>query len=237
MAKVVYTDLELEGFGAIRTMSDMFRADHRGGTAQTGDEVFLTDDRGHKLVFQGEGLVFDGSTFTAGTVDTILITNGDDEVYVQATRIKRDAVDLFTALDSDDFTDTMFNKAVNAGKDTYTASNDGVTMFTGKGNDVLIGKDGFDTLYGFKGNDRLTGGGDQDFFEFFKGDGKDVITDFDAKGGFGNQDFIITTAKMFQGADIEKSGKDTLIDFAGKDEILLLNVKPGQIDENDFQFF
>jgi Ca2+-binding RTX toxin-like protein len=237
MAKIVYTNLALEGFAAIRTMSDMFRAETRSGAAQEGDEVVFTDTRGHKLVFQGEGLVYNGSVFTGGTVKTILITNGDDEDYVRATKVNRDAVDLYTALDSDDFTDTMFTQVVNTGKDTYVSSDDGPLVSAGKGNDTMIGGDGRDGLSGNKGNDRLTGGGDSDFFVFSKRDGKDVITDFDARGGGLEQDYIFTTEAMIEGAEFRKSGKNTLIDFAGKDEILLLNVKPNQVDESDLQAF
>ena len=127
MAKVVFTDLELEGFGAIRTLGDLFHGDKRGGAAQSGETVVLTDDRGHKLVFEGEGLVFDGSALTAGTVDRILITDGDDEIYVEATNVDRSAVDLYAALDSDDFTSTMFNNSVLTGKDTMIAANDHMT--------------------------------------------------------------------------------------------------------------
>ncbi|WP_156118140.1 calcium-binding protein, partial [Paracoccus sp. PAMC 22219] len=51
------------------------------------------------------------------------------------------------------------------------------------GNDVLIGNEGNDTLVGGTGNDTLTGGTGRDAFRFTSGDGRDVITDFDARGG------------------------------------------------------
>jgi Ca2+-binding RTX toxin-like protein len=237
MAKVLFTDLELEGFGALRTLADLFRADHRGSGVQTGDEVVFTDDRGHKLVFEGDDLTFSGGVFT-GTIDAIRITQGDGDIYVEATNVDRDAATVFAALDEDDNTHSMFLKAVLDGKDTIVLSDvDGITINGGRGNDVIVGGDGQDSLFGSFGRDRLTGNGDMDFFSFSKRSGKDVVTDFDAKGGFGQQDLIATTEAMFDNARIVRSGDDTLIDFAGKDSLLLRDVKRSQIDENDFLFF
>lgn len=237
MAKLKFTNLELEGIAPLRTLTDLFHADKRFGEAQSGGEVVLTDDRGHQLVFRGEGLVFAGGVFTGGTVDRILVTNAEGEVYADATKVNRDAVDLFKALDKNDDTRSMFTKVVLNNKDTIIASDEGMTINGGNGNDVMIGGDGIDAIFGDRGNDRLTGNDDMDIFMFFKGEGKDVITDFDPSGGFGRQDFIGTTSRMFDNAEIEKSGKkNTLIDFAGKDDILLLGVKPKQIDESDFMF-
>lgn len=235
MARLEFTDLELEGLGAIRTLSDLFRANHRSGGAQSGEEVVLTDDRGHKLVFQGEDLVFSGGVFTGGTVATILITNGDDEVYVEASNVDREAVSLFTALDENDDTHSMFVNSVLTGNDRIALPDvGGTTVDGGKGHDVIVGGDGADTMSGSQGRDRMTGNGEMDFFNFFKRSGKDSITDFDAKGGFGQQDLIITTEATFDDAKFVRSGQDTLIDFAGKDSLLLIGVKRTQVDESDF---
>lgn len=237
MARLEFTDLELEGFGAIRTLADLFRAHTRSGGVQSGDEVVFTDDRGHKLVFQGDDLVFTGGAFTGGTIDTILITNGDDEVYVETTNVNRDAMTVFAELDEADNTHLMFVNAVLDGKDDIVSlTEDSVSLMGGRGNDVITGADGRDSLFGDQGKDRLTGNGEMDFFFFFKSCKKDVVTDFDARGGFGEQDLIGTTQDMFDKAKIVRSGDNTIIDFAGKDSLVLLDVKKSQIDENDFLF-
>jgi hypothetical protein len=101
-----------------------------------------------------------------------------------------------------------------------------------RGNDILLGKGGADTLGGGRGNDRLTGGEGSDIFVFnSSGLGNDTITDFDADGGAGNQDFIRGT---FGDAAITQNGANTLLDFGDGDTLTLLNVNSAQITVADF---
>lgn len=53
----------------------------------------------------------------------------------------------------------------------------------GRGNDVIDGGVSNDRLIGGEHNDTLTGGAGADTFVFAAGDGRDVITDFDAAEG------------------------------------------------------
>jgi len=65
------------------------------------------------------------------------------------------------------------------------------------------------------------------------GYGKDVITDFDADGGEGHQDFI--DADYGDVLSVHKVGKhDTLIDFGDGDTLTLRDIRPGHIDATDF---
>jgi len=137
---------------------------------------------------------------------------------------------------------TVIEKALGgSGADTITgnkASNalsgfDGAdTIRGGGGNDVIKGGIGMDMLEGGSGKDRLTGGDDVDLFFFRRGFSKDVITDFDAKGGVGNQDFIeiMADAKF----DIEKDGRNTVIDFGKGSTLTLLDVRASQVTDADF---
>lgn len=127
--------------------------------------------------------------------------------------------------------------------DTMTGnrSNNALSAFEGAdalngggGNDVLKGGAGLDHLVGGIGKDRLAGGADMDTFFFRRGYGRDVITDFDSDGGAANQDFI----EVLAGAtfDIEKDGRDTVIDFGKGSTLTLLDVKAKTVTEADFVF-
>ncbi|MDB5554889.1 MAG: Alkaline metalloproteinase [Rhizobium sp.] len=127
--------------------------------------------------------------------------------------------------------DTMIgNKVTNS----LSAFGGDDTLRGGGGNDKLLGGIGLDLLNGGTGKDRLTGGADVDLFFFQRGYGRDVITDFDAKGGDGLQDFI----QIVEGAkfDIERNGHDTVIDFGKGSTLTLLDVKASQVTEADFVF-
>ncbi|MGV3552406.1 hypothetical protein [Rhizobium sp.] len=115
------------------------------------------------------------------------------------------------------------------------------------GNDVLEGREGNDRLYGDTGRDRLVGGIGNDIlsggkgadtFVFAAGDGRDVITDFQAHGR--GQDVIDLTGHpdilSFDDLVITSSRSTVWIDL-GDDMITLKNVKEAHIDASDFQFW
>ena len=103
----------------------------------------------------------------------------------------------------------------------------------GAGNDRVIGGQSGDLIVGGGGNDRLTGGYGFDAFIFrsYEANGDDVITDFDAVGGSGSQDYIHVETLDFE---MHKSGKDVVIDFANGDSITLLDVRFSQLAQEDF---
>jgi hypothetical protein len=75
----------------------------------------------------------------------------------------------------------------------------------------------------------MTGGTGFDTFICTASD-DDTIMDFDARGGIGKQDFIDINGTDF---DAVRSGRNTIVTVAG-DEILLIGIKPKEIDASDF---
>ena len=137
-----------------------------------------------------------------------------------------------------------------AGKDVLSGGGGSDRLDGGSGTDRLVGGSGNDILLGGEGNDRidagsgsdriiggagydvLTGGTGQDHFVFRRGDGDDIITDFRAGTDVIQ---IVTGAEKFADLYIERSGHDTTIEFANV-QITLENVRPGQLDADDFLF-
>jgi Ca2+-binding RTX toxin-like protein len=101
-----------------------------------------------------------------------------------------------------------------------------------EGADRLYGGTGNDILYGARGRDVMSGGTGIDYFIFLDASGRDTITDFDAEGGEAGQDFIF--ADFAEVLDIIKHGKDTIVDFGDGDKLVLLGIKPTDIDATDF---
>jgi Ca2+-binding RTX toxin-like protein len=197
---------------------------HAGNTA-----TFLTGDNdGMSITITGTGLTY-GKTgeLIAGTVQSIVYDYGGD-AYLTVKNLSMNAV---VAQDSLEFAGTWALLPATAGNDIVNGSSDIDSIFGHDGRDRLNGKAGNDTLDGGDANDRLTGGRGSDTFVFRTNDsGRDVITDFDARGGEGRQDFLRIGSEY----NVEKSGNNTLITFGDDDQILLLDVKPSHIDSSDF---
>jgi hypothetical protein len=104
------------------------------------------------------------------------------------------------------------------------------------GNDTISGGRGADTIYGGRGNDIMTGNQGADRFVIEADSGDDTITDFKR-----NVDTIVFDPASgvggFGDLSISASGsRDTLISWGTGDSILLLGVKPHQLDSGDFSF-
>ena len=97
--------------------------------------------------------------------------------------------------------------------------------------DTLVGSDAGNFLRGDGGSDMMTGGAGSDTFQFNSGFGEDTITDFDANGGAGNQDFI---RGNFDDATVTQDGDDTVLDFGNGDVLTLLDVSAADISAEDF---
>jgi Ca2+-binding RTX toxin-like protein len=237
MAKLRYFDTPVDTFAGIRTFESFFNAPTKSLVTHTETKAVFTDANGHQLIFVGTGLAYEDFTITGGTVAKVTIANAEGDAFVQVLKVSRDAALLFDALATDGV-QSMFDSKILNGNDTIFGSDvGGESLFGRKGNDTIIGGDQQDSIAGERGKDKLTGGGAGDFFFFSKRDGSDVITDFDAKGGFGKQDLIFVSHDMFDDAKIRKSGSDdTLIDFGHGDTLTLRGVKPAEIDDTDFVF-
>jgi hypothetical protein len=80
----------------------------------------------------------------------------------------------------------------------------------------------------------MTGGSGSDHF-FFTHDGKggtDVITDFDAKGGGDNQDYIATSFEEV--LSIKQVGDDLVLDYGDGDTLTLLDIDKSDFGKSDF---
>lgn len=109
-------------------------------------------------------------------------------------------------------------------------------VFTGRGDDTVIGQDGFDYLNGGKGDDMLLGGGGNDFLMGGRGDdnldggtGRDYLV-----GGAG--DDVMTGGT---GADvfIFAKGDDTISDFTVGEDTLVLSASLWRGGENPLSAF
>jgi hypothetical protein len=203
-------------------------------------EITYTNQNGFTMVLGGTGFTETDGKITEGTVTSTTFFNDFGAKLASITKMSVNAAALAKQLESGT-TEDAFASKVFTGKDTFTGSDVGDRFVAGKGNDVLNGGDSGkaltgDYFFGDRGNDRITGGGGNDVFAFFTGDGKDVITDFDAKGGSFKQDQIELHG-AFDDLAIRKSGKnDTLLDLGDGDSILLLGVKKADFTDADFYF-
>lgn len=107
------------------------------------------------------------------------------------------------------------------------------------GKDVIDGHGGKDVITGKAGADILIGGGASDTFVFARGSGKDMVTDFAAKGKAHDLLDLSSFAAITGFADLKahhmtQVGSDVLIEASGSDTILLKNVHLADLDKGDF---
>jgi Ca2+-binding RTX toxin-like protein len=178
------------------------------------------------VTFRGTGFVYNGtSDFIDGTVKSITFTSGND-VFAKLSGLSLSAADAQVMMEDSPMALLI---AQLQGKDRVIGSDDSDSIAGLIGDDLLFGLGGSDVLDGGFGQNTLTGGKGSDRFVCAATDG-DTITDFDATGGPGKQDFIDINGLTFEKA---RSDKDTLVTFEGGD-ILLLGIKPREIDTSDF---
>ncbi len=109
----------------------------------------------------------------------------------------------------------------------------------GRGNDILNGGDSVDFLDGGKGNDTLTGGAMSDFFVIRKDPGSaDIIADFSPTTGAEKILFVgFDGITDFTQIVITQEGVNTRLNLGDGQSVLLQNVAPTQISEQNFGFF
>ena len=210
--------------------------------------VYFDAETGSKLSISGHGLKVEDGIITGGEMTAWnMSVDGVNVISISQMNIRAGSVSHTSFPDFYEHASAMILAANNLA--VQKSPNDGISMYSqagndivyggrgsgsidgGKGQDRLFGQGGNDTLYGGAGNDQLTGGVGSDTFAFSNGDGKDVVTDFDAIGGAGNQDFI---GASFEDVKVRGHGKDTILDFGGGDTLTLLHVRPGDINASDF---
>lgn len=191
--------------------------------------VSFETDAGYEIELRGSGLkVRDGVVVAGEITKTTLFKEG--EAFITVSGSHEDARKFDHSSFEPFFID--LNTALLNSSSKMIGSNGDDAIGASKGRDVMLGRGGNDTLVGMEGNDRMTGGAGNDTFQFVQGYGKDIVTDFDAIGGVGNQDLI--GGVDFDAVVVRASGKNTIIDLGGGDTLTLLNVHKADIDATDF---
>ncbi|WP_430435619.1 S8 family serine peptidase [Methyloversatilis sp.] len=125
------------------------------------------------------------------------------------------------------------------GNDTLTGNALSNRLQGGRGADTLSGGDGVDFLDGGKGNDTYVGGAGGDLFVIYKDDGStDTVNDFSATAG--NEKILLVGFSHitdFSQISTVQEGANTRLQLGGGQSVLLKNVSPGQISEQNFAFF
>ena len=209
MAKIVYA-AALGEHGQLENIYDISQLSLQSSTST---QVDLADNTGDLISFEGTALQSDGTALTAGQVAEFRFISASADTLINVTG----------SWAANDLSDALLDRGIRGLLSTAYA-----------GNDRFIGSENGDIIYGGTGRDRLAGRQGEDWFLFGHGDGKDVVTDFDAKGGEGKQDFIRQFSDDFT---IRKSGDDTVIDFGDGDTLTLLDVKRSLVSSEDFKLF
>lgn len=200
-------------------------------TTATGKKAVFTDSSsGDMMIFEGNGLDYEGDALSAGTLRKFSIVDASGEKFVSVEGFSFDGRFLKGATVMDQA--SAFAELIVEEDLRFIGANSSDTMSGYNGNDLMLGRRGDDMINGWFGKDMLVGGAGNDVFVFAKGYGNDTIRDFDADGGDGFQDQI--DAEFGEIRMVTQSGKNTVINFGDGDVLTLLNIKPSQIDESDF---
>lgn len=173
----------------------------------------------------GKGLKVINGLVVGGAVEAVEITGFDGETVMAASRLG-----INTHILSGDSIREQAGSLLEVmflGDNDIRGTDGNDPLDGGAGDDILRGRGGHDSLLGGLGMDVLIGGkGDDDFFNT-TGMGRDVIRDFDLGIADTDRDFVDVT-----GADLRKSGRDTIIDYGDGDMFVLKNIRL-----SDFQDF
>jgi Ca2+-binding RTX toxin-like protein len=239
MAKVTYGT----GLGEYGFVADFYDATLQLQAGKSSETKVVYKDTGEgndKIVIDGSGFAWEGDAMIEGTISGITFTDKEGTITYMTFKQLSLTVDEFNdayladgilgvqnlIMTADDtVTGSAIADEIQAGdgKDIVNAGAGADIVNGGIKADKLNGEGGNDEITGDAGNDRLWGGPGSDLFRFSDGDGKDIVVDFDAKGGGKKQDYI----KLFEGEEftIKKSGDDLVLDFGGGDTVTLLDVK------------
>lgn len=121
------------------------------------------------------------------------------------------------------------------GNDTLLGNSSNNLLYSGRGNDTLDGKDGNDWLVGKSGNDILTGGSGSDRFVIIKGDtGSKDIQDFNL-----GSDFLVIAgygALKFADLTVTQVGANSHITLSDGQQIILRNITASSLTSSSVVF-
>ncbi|MDA5635158.1 MULTISPECIES: Ig-like domain-containing protein [Rhizobium/Agrobacterium group] len=223
-----------DGQQATVTLSYTVR-DANGGEAEGTTTVTVDGYTEYNIVEGG-----DGNDMLIGTSRKDMLEGGDGDDTMVAGE-GNDMVDAGAG--NDRVLAGEGNDVIDggAGNDVLMGGSGNDVISGGAGNDTLNGGAGDDTLSGGTGNDTLTGGSGADTFVFAAGNGRDVVTDFEA--GAEGKDVVQLSKDVF--ADYQAliaSGSFTNgengaeIAFNDGSSITFANVKTEQFAIDDFRF-
>lgn len=217
-----------------------------GPGASSTHASYTDSSTGAQIVIEGQNLAYTQNAITAGSITSLTLADEDGGALITYSALDADGADW-----DDTFAELGFSKMIQYlqrgndqvigsavgealdgwdGKDVLRAGEGDDYLLGLAGNDKLFGEAGNDRLYGYDGNDRMTGGEDSDTFFFSGVTDKDVITDFDARGGGDEQDYLnIRSSETFT---IKKSHGDVLINFVDGDSVRLLDAAKGFDDQD-----
>lgn len=217
-----------------------------------GDDVIFGNGGNDRL---GGGLgddLLDGGTGNdvldaGGGRDTLLGGDGNDSLYGDLLGDVYDGgagVDTLsnrsgTGVSVDLRVELQVNGTRIVGIENVTGGNGADTLVGSTGNNWLKGGGGDDLLEGGRGNDTLSGGAGSDIFNFKDRFGRDVITDFAAKG----EAHDILQFDRSQIADWDtflscsrQVGSAVVITMPSGDKITLQNTKLTELTPDDVKF-
>ncbi|MDP2821806.1 MAG: proprotein convertase P-domain-containing protein, partial [Sulfuritalea sp.] len=125
------------------------------------------------------------------------------------------------------------------GNDMITGNALSNRLSGGRGNDTLSGGDSMDLLDGGQGNDTLTGGAGNDYFVIGKAaNSVDTITDF-SPGTVGEKILLVGFDNVTDYSQIvvTQEGANTRLNLGDGQSVLLQNIAPTGISEQNFGFF
>lgn len=196
--------------------------------------VWEDNTSGDRFIVHGEKLKLDAGMISAGNIEGLTFANDRGKPYLEYSDLRYKS----TWFDADEIGELAGQITERFATETFkvigsSIADELVLNRTDKSHIVQSGK-GDDLLGGGGGRDRLTGGAGSDTFVFRSGDGRDVVTDFDATGGMGRQDYI----DLIVGTEyeIKRDGRNTVIHLDDGATLTLLDVKASKVTEADFSF-
>jgi Ca2+-binding RTX toxin-like protein len=232
MAKIKYTD----SLGDLGTLRFQYTPDemHTDMDASGGEKaVYIDDNGGEKIILKGENFAYLDGDLLKGSVDKIIFQDSEGHTTAMISGVDFKAKQLDNLLTEGFDLHNFLDKAMS-GKDLFKGSGNQDLAWAGDGNDRIKAFGGNDSVNGEAGNDIMTGGSGSDHFFFLLDDegGKDVVTDFDAKGGGDNQDYI--AAQFDDVLSIKQVGDDVVLNFGDGNTLTLLDTDKSNISEADF---
>lgn len=165
--------------------------------------------------------------------DLVLTQDGDDTVitFIDGQQLVLNNVTV-SELNENNFAGFISQAVI------YNGSDNNDNLYGDSRNDTINAGNGDDYISGGNGNNELTGGSGSDKFFISINAGKaDTITDFDINDY--NEKIVLTgfsSIKSLNDLSISMSGNDTVVDLGDGQQLILKNVNPDDLSNDNFIF-